>query len=51
MAKKKEDKIDFTIKHPEPDTTPNEGKEGEPPPTWDPGKVTQPPPPPSEEEE
>lgn len=43
MAKKaKTQTIDFTIVHPEPDTSANEGKKGGPPPTWDPGKVTQP---------
>lgn len=28
--------------YPEPDTSANDGKDGEPPPTWDVGKVTNP---------
>lgn len=43
-----EEKWDPKIIHPEPDTSANEGIDGGPPPTWDPGKVTQPQP---EEEE
>lgn len=35
MAKKTDPKII----HPEPDTSANEGTDGEPPPTWNPKKV------------
>lgn len=42
MAKKKEEKIDRTIVHPEPDTSPNEATADAPPATWDPGKSGQP---------
>jgi hypothetical protein len=42
MVEKKLEPIDRIIVHPPPDTSANEGKNGKPPPTWDPGKVTQP---------
>lgn len=36
------DQIDRKIKHPDPDTSPNENKDGKPPLTWNPKKVTKP---------
>jgi hypothetical protein len=44
MPKKRaaiEEGMDQRIVHPKPDTSANTGKRGQPPPTWDPGKVTQ----------
>jgi hypothetical protein len=35
---------------PQGDTSANEGRNGEPPPTWNPGKTTQPAPEPDEDE-
>lgn len=43
MAKTQEEPMpDPTIVHPEPDTTPTEAKDGEPPPTWQPDGKAQP---------
>ena len=45
MAKKKEKVKELNpekLPKPPGDTSANEGVDGKPPPTWDPGKVTQP---------